>query len=483
MLFPLVLSIAVLSSAALAQANLQEALLSFPACSANCSLKYLSRANCALTDLRNCLCTNDTLQYEIGACVLNTCNATEQILSTTISQNEICNGVPQPWQGYRSIRASIIISSFTFPIIALRFISRIYITRRVWFDDWAILATAVFMVPNTAIPIYMSYHGFGRHFYDVPPSDFPLLQKLYYASQIFYVLVQNIPKFSILLLYVRVFPIPRFQIILKLAMTWQAAHTIAFLFAVILQCMPLSSLWDPFIAKKQCISLSLLIYIGAALSIFEDIVIMLLPIFELKGLNLGLRKRIALAFMFALGSFSCVTSMIRLKYVIGYGTSVDQSWTNVDVVIWSEVETYTAVMCSCLMCIRPLVLKYLPNIFPTTKASSSQTPYASGHLHNANMWSAKVASRIRAERASRHGIEVLGDEEVCGMGELKGRKEAGGRRESGKIMVTTESVIEYEDDMEMQGVGEREGESSVSTEIGTETGSKENLHSRSVLKV
>jgi hypothetical protein len=66
--------------------------------------------------------------------------------------------------------------------------------------------------------------------------------------------------------------------------------------------MPLSSLWDPFIAKKQCISLSLLIYIGAALSIFEDIVIMLLPIFELKGLNLGLRKRIALAFMFALGS-------------------------------------------------------------------------------------------------------------------------------------------------------------------------------------
>jgi hypothetical protein len=157
--------------------------------------------------------------------------------------------------------------------------------------------------------------------------------------------------------------------------------------------------------------------------------------------------------------------------------------TNVDVVIWSEVETYTAVMCSCLMCIRPLVLKYLPNIFPTTKASSSQTPYASGHLHNANTWSAKVASRIRAERASRHGIEVLGDEEVGGMGELKGRKEAGGRRESGKIMVTTESVIEYEDDMEMQGVGEREGESSVSTEIGTETGSKENLHSRSVLKV
>jgi hypothetical protein len=64
-------------------------------------------------------------------------------VSSTITQNEVCNGVPQPWQGDRAIRASIIVSAITFPIIALRFISRIYITHRVWWDDWAILVATV----------------------------------------------------------------------------------------------------------------------------------------------------------------------------------------------------------------------------------------------------------------------------------------------------------------------------------------------------
>ncbi len=45
-----------------------------------------------------------------------------------------------------------------------------------------------------------------------------------------------------------------------------------------------------------------LLYAGAGLSIAEDLVIMVLPLDELKSLNLTLRKRVALGGMFALGS-------------------------------------------------------------------------------------------------------------------------------------------------------------------------------------
>ncbi len=37
---------------------------------------------------------------------------------------------------------------------------------------------------------------------------------------------------------------------------------------------------------------------------------------------------------------------------------------NVDIVIWSDIETYTAIICSCLMCIRPLLKKCFPSLFP-----------------------------------------------------------------------------------------------------------------------
>ncbi|KUJ09389.1 uncharacterized protein LY89DRAFT_788259 [Mollisia scopiformis] len=468
-------SIICFSGTALGQENLTEVLLSYPACSAKCSATYLPIANCAFTDLRSCMCTNYTLQYEIGACVLSTCNITDQIISSTITQNEICNGVPQPWEGGRAIRASIIIACFTFPIIGLRFITRIYITKKLWWDDWTILIATVLMLPNTAIPIYLSYHGLGLHFYDVHPADTPNLEKLFYISQIFYVLIQNIPKFSILLLYLRIFPTPRFRKMLFIAMAWQVAHTLAFLCGVAFQCVPVDSFWDPFIKKDHCIDIATLTYFGAGFSIFEDIVIMSLPVYELKGLNLSLRKRMALVFMFALGSFACVTSMIRLKFMIGFGKSIDSTWTNVDVVIWSQIETYTAVICGCLMCIRPLFIKYIPSVF-STKASQP----SSSQLHSAT-WGARISSRIKAERTSRYGNRLDDEESIeVGKGLEAGNMERRGSQ-GNVIKVTTENVVQYE----MKRTSERRAGSQDSDDIADELGlgSKENLNDRSVLKV
>jgi hypothetical protein len=125
--------------------------------------------------------------------------------------------------------------------------------------------------------------------------------QLYYVAQIFYALIQNIAKFSILFLYLRIFPTPKLRLTVQLSMVVIACHSIAFTIAVGMQCLPLAYLWDPTIHAK-CIDIRVFSIWGAALSIFYDIVIMLLPISELKGLNLTARKRIALCFMFALGS-------------------------------------------------------------------------------------------------------------------------------------------------------------------------------------
>jgi hypothetical protein len=125
---------------------------------------------------------------------------------------------------------------------------------------------------------------------------------MYYISAIFYVLVQNIPKISILLLYLRLFPTPRFRTIVYIALAWQVAHTIAFLGVVIFPCIPVESIWDLLVPKTRCINVNLMTYWGAGLSIFEDFVIMLLPVYELWGLKLGTRKKVGLGLMFILAS-------------------------------------------------------------------------------------------------------------------------------------------------------------------------------------
>lgn len=52
----------------------------------------------------------------------------------------------------------------------------------------------------------------------------------------------------------------------------------------------------------KCINSQAFVYSAAAFGIVEDIVIMLLPVWELRALRLDLRKRVALGFMFASGS-------------------------------------------------------------------------------------------------------------------------------------------------------------------------------------
>jgi hypothetical protein len=78
---------------------------------------------------------------------------------------------------------------------------------------------------------------------------------------------------------------------------------------------------------------------------------------------------------------------------------------NVDVVLWSIIETFTAVICASLMCIRPLLVRILPTVFPMTKASGSRT-----NTTGNPSWSVKLASKLRNQNS---GVELLsGDEEV-----------------------------------------------------------------------
>jgi hypothetical protein len=106
---------------------------------------------------------------------------------------------------------------------------------------------------------------------------------------------------SILFLYLRIFPSKSFRLATYMTMAFIIVQTIALVFVVSFQCTPVDSYWDITIPGK-CIHSQAFVYAAAGLSILEDLVIMLLPVMELKALKLDLKKKLALAFMFALGS-------------------------------------------------------------------------------------------------------------------------------------------------------------------------------------
>jgi hypothetical protein len=103
-------------------------------------------------------------------------------------------------------------------------------------------------------------------------------------------------------------------------------------------------------------------------------------------------------------SSACVTSMIRLKYIISYGTSIDLTYDNVDVVIWSVLETFMAIICASLMCLRPLLARLLPSVFQSThNTNSKHTPNPSWGYMNS-----KLANKLRS---GNHGVELRSEDD------------------------------------------------------------------------
>ncbi|QKX53702.1 uncharacterized protein TRUGW13939_00782 [Talaromyces rugulosus] len=300
-----------------AQLNITtQATSALPPCAVNCTASTLTPAGCALDSPAECFCTNETMRAQLSGCLQTGCNRNDQFVTTTVLQTLICKGVTLPSRAKKTIQVITVMSTIAFLAIILRLCSRVIIST-IWWDDWAIIFCGICMVPMTAFPLYSITQGLGKHLWDIPPQNIDFILELYYVAQIFYALVQTFAKISILFLLLRIFPDKRFRLVTKIFIGWMICQTLAFFFSVTLQCIPIQAVWN-ITTKGECINSNALLVAGAALSIFEDLVIIVLPIHELKRLNLSLKTRLEVILMFALGSFACIASIIRLKYLASY---------------------------------------------------------------------------------------------------------------------------------------------------------------------
>ncbi|KAJ0325595.1 hypothetical protein COL5a_007406 [Colletotrichum fioriniae] len=211
--------------------------------------------------------------------------------------------------------------------------------------------------------------GFGTHYWNIELDAGTKLLKLFYAVQQLYIMIQVFAKISILLFFSRIFPAKWFQLTVRYFIMFLLLHGLIFLLVIIFQCTPVSSVWDRSNPNRTCLNVTAIGYAGAVFSIVEDLVILVLPIPELVKLQLNIRKKIALGFMFSLGSFACITTMVRLKYLIRFSSTFDTTWDNVDIVIWSIIEEFCAILCASLPALRPLLQK-VPQLFSSNKTNT-----------------------------------------------------------------------------------------------------------------
>ncbi|KAH7304442.1 hypothetical protein B0I35DRAFT_329575, partial [Stachybotrys elegans] len=347
---------ALLSGRPVAAQGVLDLLSATPECS------VMIGGNCSLTSVQvasDCICANQAFQADLSSCVQLACPFADQAQAATLLGG-LCADYPIE---SRSTEVKVAIVSclvLTLVIVVLRCIARWTVSNRLWWDDWTTIVATIFFVGLCSVQLAGTHLGFGNHYWNVRPKNAPTIFQLFYIAQILYVLVQVTAKVSILVLFSRIFPATWLQRAIITFGVFLVGHGLIYMLVVILQCLPVNAVWGRTITGK-CLDITAITVSGAIFSIVEDIVIFALPIKEVFQLRLTMQKRIALILMFSVGSFACVTSIMRLKYTVSFANSLDSTWDSVDVVNWSIIEVACAIICASLPTLRPL-LRRVPGL-------------------------------------------------------------------------------------------------------------------------
>ncbi|KAF2852732.1 integral membrane protein [Plenodomus tracheiphilus IPT5] len=338
-----------------------------PSCSSSCvTTELFQEAGCPLTntgDLARCACSDITVQSHFSACVQQSCNFRDQIVLNVFA-SDLCDAYTQESRVDELKTIAIATIALSIPFLLLRLYSRWLKNSRLWADDAYAIFAGICLITVSVLILRMSLMGFGLHYWNVPVKNGVELLQLYYVCQMLYILVQIFAKVAILSLYSRLFPnfIRWFQWTVRGMIVFMFTHGLVFFLMVVLQCLPINSIWDKTITGK-CLPVNVAIgFTGAGLSIAEDFVILLMPIYQLWMLQMSTRKRIGLVLLLSVGSFASITSIVRLKFMLKYANTYDSTWDNVDVLKWSLIEILAACICGNLMPLRPLIQKLMPNV-------------------------------------------------------------------------------------------------------------------------
>jgi hypothetical protein len=189
--------------------------------------------------------------------------------------------------------------------------------------EYELFRTYAYFFQSELILLSVQLNGLGKHIWDVSITKIPKifrlcmnprpcekvyvltgvpLRDLVYVDESLYLAIILLTKVSLLLFYLRIFPRRGFQNITRLVLVFVICSGIVILFLQIFQCLPVAYNWDKSISDGRCLNVNALTYTHAGISIFQDIVILVLPISELATLKLGRQQKLGLFFVFQVGA-------------------------------------------------------------------------------------------------------------------------------------------------------------------------------------
>ncbi|KAL4740356.1 major facilitator superfamily domain-containing protein [Aspergillus similis] len=286
---------------------------------------------------------------------------------------------------------SIVFFSLATIFVALRFVSRIWVVRRLALHDYLMLLAWLIDLGFSTALFYATKKGLGLHDVDIPVAARSALSSANYAFTVLYNPALMAVKSSILVFYLtltqgeKIFRYANYATLFVVN-----AAGLALTFVNVFQCRPVA---DAFAAQlpadAHCTDILTLYLSSSPVNIITDLAILVLPNPILTRMRLPRKQKIILVVTFSFGFFVAVVDVIRIAYlqeattdreialrqihIQNYGGG-DFAWYASLSFMWSVVEVNVSVMCACVPSLKPLVARLVPKLIRDSSGGTQTNP-------------------------------------------------------------------------------------------------------------
>lgn len=235
----------------------------------------------------------------------------------------------------------ILVLVITSLCVLIRVYSRI-ILKRIKIVD--ILGLAAFGLYISFVYLFFKLadsYGWFVHMWDIRLRDFPAVNQIFFQGLIIYFCIVLLIKSAILLEWITIFvPDGSRNFFFWSSCSVLTIHTLFYVSMIIVElaaCSPFERNWNPLI-KGKCLDTVGLAVAISAVNLAFDLIIFFLPQKVIWGLQMRIKRKIGISFLFAIGILAIVAAIFRLVSSLQFYKSKDTSYTFSGLALWCLAE-------------------------------------------------------------------------------------------------------------------------------------------------
>ncbi|KAJ5639356.1 uncharacterized protein N7484_007218 [Penicillium longicatenatum] len=272
-------------------------------------------------------------------------------------------------------------------VVSIRLWTRFKLVRSPGLDDLFIFAALLCSLAFYGFILVERHYGLGIAKQQLP--DDVITNQLHYLwlSIPFYNLALILSKLSALFLFIRIFRTKPFLLATYITMGFLIVAGLWVVLSGFIFCIPISDFWHASpSSNKHCLPKGPVWYSNAAMQIFSDIVILILPMPLLYKLQLPRQQKIGIMLVFGVGilyvpffpslltpstseheltiylMYSVIaTSSARLYELSTMVNGHDFTKKNAEAAVWSSLESNVSIICACMAPSTPLSQIFSPS--------------------------------------------------------------------------------------------------------------------------